>query len=46
LQGRFVGHRSGHTLNNRVLRALFADDANWREVAQPKWAATSVLEAA
>ncbi len=32
LQGRFVGHRSGHALNNRVLRALFADNANWREV--------------
>ena len=24
-RGRFVGHRSGHALNNRVLRALFAD---------------------
>ena len=31
LQGRFVGHRSGHALNNRLLRALFADDANWRD---------------
>ncbi len=30
LRGRFVGHRTGHTLNNRLLRALFADDANWR----------------
>ena len=30
LQGRFVGHRSGHALNNRLLRALFADSANWR----------------
>ena len=29
LQGRFTGHRSGHTLNNRLLRALFADAANW-----------------
>ncbi len=29
LQGRFIGHRSGHTLNNRLLRALFADAANW-----------------
>ena len=25
LRGRFVAHRSGHTLNNRLLRALFAD---------------------
>lgn len=31
LHGRFVGHRSGHALNNRLLRALFADDANWRD---------------
>lgn len=30
LRGRFVGWRSGHALNNRVLRALFADAANWR----------------
>ena len=25
LRGRFVAHRSGHTLNNRLLQALFAD---------------------
>jgi UDP-3-O-[3-hydroxymyristoyl] N-acetylglucosamine deacetylase len=25
-----VAHRPGHTLNNRLLRALFADAANWR----------------
>lgn len=31
LCARFVGHRSGHALNNQVLRALFADSANWRE---------------
>ena len=30
LQGRFVGHKSGHRLNNRLLHALFADPANWR----------------
>lgn len=30
LSGRVIAHRSGHALNNRVLRALFADDANWR----------------
>jgi UDP-3-O-[3-hydroxymyristoyl] N-acetylglucosamine deacetylase len=30
LRGRFTGHRSGHALNNRLLRALFADRANWR----------------
>lgn len=30
LRGRFSGHRSGHALNNRLLRALFADPAAWR----------------
>jgi UDP-3-O-[3-hydroxymyristoyl] N-acetylglucosamine deacetylase len=30
LRGRFFGHRSGHGLNNRLLRTLFADPANWR----------------
>ena len=32
IRGRFTGHRSGHGLNNRILRALFADPANWRLV--------------
>ena len=32
LQARFVGHKSGHALNNRLLRALFADSANCRLV--------------
>ncbi len=30
LSARFVGHRSGHSLNNKVLRALFADKSAWR----------------
>jgi UDP-3-O-acyl-N-acetylglucosamine deacetylase len=33
--GRFIGHRSGHTLNNRLLRALFANPLAWREVIEP-----------
>lgn len=33
LSGHFVGHKSGHSLNNQVLRALFADPANWRDAA-------------
>jgi UDP-3-O-[3-hydroxymyristoyl] N-acetylglucosamine deacetylase len=33
LHGRYVAHRTGHELNNRLLRALFADAAAWREVA-------------
>lgn len=30
LQARLVAHRPGHALNNQLLRALFADPANWR----------------
>jgi UDP-3-O-[3-hydroxymyristoyl] N-acetylglucosamine deacetylase len=30
LRGRLVASRTGHALNNRLLHALFADDANWR----------------
>ncbi|HQT79444.1 MAG TPA: UDP-3-O-acyl-N-acetylglucosamine deacetylase [Rhodopila sp.] len=33
LHARFVAHRTGHDLNNRLLRALFADAAAWRSVA-------------
>jgi UDP-3-O-[3-hydroxymyristoyl] N-acetylglucosamine deacetylase len=31
--GRFEGRRSGHALNNALLRALFADPANYEMVA-------------
>ena len=34
LSGRFIAHRSGHALNNRLLRAVFADASAWREVAE------------
>lgn len=30
LVGRFIGNRTGHALNNRLLHALFADAANYR----------------
>jgi UDP-3-O-[3-hydroxymyristoyl] N-acetylglucosamine deacetylase len=30
LHGRFVGHRSGHGVNNRLLRALFAEAGAFR----------------
>ncbi|WP_207540050.1 UDP-3-O-acyl-N-acetylglucosamine deacetylase [Sabulicella rubraurantiaca] len=30
IHGRFTGHRSGHALNNQLLRALFADRSAWR----------------
>jgi len=33
IQGRFVAHKTGHALNNRLLRAVFADAANWRLVS-------------
>lgn len=33
--GHFHGVRSGHGLNNRLLRALFADQSAWEYVADP-----------
>jgi UDP-3-O-[3-hydroxymyristoyl] N-acetylglucosamine deacetylase len=39
INGRFIGHRSGHALNNRLLRAVFADRSAWRlAAAEPAWA--------
>ena len=32
LIGAFKGHKSGHALNNRLLRALLADQSAWEEV--------------
>ena len=32
LKGRFVGLRSGHGMNNKLLRKFFADTSAWREV--------------
>jgi UDP-3-O-[3-hydroxymyristoyl] N-acetylglucosamine deacetylase len=32
IQGRFVAHKTGHALNNRLVRALFANPASWRFV--------------
>jgi len=37
LQGRFIGHRSGHAVNNLLLRSLFSDAANWRDAPVPAW---------
>ena len=39
LMGRFVSHRGGHGMNNKVLRALFADPTAWRVAtpALPEW---------
>ncbi len=32
LIGAFYGHKSGHALNNRLLRTLLADESAWEEV--------------
>jgi len=32
IRGRYVGHRPGHALNNRLLRAVLADPSAWRHV--------------
>jgi UDP-3-O-[3-hydroxymyristoyl] N-acetylglucosamine deacetylase len=32
LRGRFTGRSAGHTMHNKLLRALFADPAAWRLV--------------
>ena len=42
IEGRFLGIRSGHALNNRLLQALFADNEAWtivedRESVAPEW---------
>ncbi len=43
IQGRFIGHKSGHALNNRLLRALFTDAAAWRfATLEPAWASYRV----
>ncbi|WP_431283923.1 UDP-3-O-acyl-N-acetylglucosamine deacetylase [Humitalea sp. 24SJ18S-53] len=36
ITGRFSGYRSGHALNNRLLRAVFADQSAFR-VVEPDW---------
>lgn len=39
LIGAFKGHKSGHGLNNRLLRALIADSEAWEEAVFPEDAA-------
>ena len=38
LIGEFSGHKSGHALNNRLLRTLLADAAAWEEVVFESYA--------
>ena len=50
IHGRFIAQRTGHALNNKLLRALFADSSAWRRVttAAPAngWFAPMSLQAA
>ncbi len=48
LIGEFSGHKSGHALNNKLLRALLADPTSWEEVIfeTPADAPISYIEAA
>jgi UDP-3-O-[3-hydroxymyristoyl] N-acetylglucosamine deacetylase len=46
LRGRFIAHRTGHALNNRLLRALFADPTAWRAVTTAPMSAGTMLERA
>ena len=41
LHGHFVAHRSGHALNNALLRAVFADRTAWRSVSASMFAAAA-----
>ena len=49
IQGRFSGSRSGHALNNQLLRALFADETAWMyvddEAATSAWVDTEIRQA-
>ena len=47
LIGEFSGHKSGHGLNNRLLRALQADSEAWEEVVfeRPEQAPISYVQA-
>ena len=47
LIGEFSGHKSGHALNNKLLRALLAEPAAWEEVVfeRPDQAPISYVQA-
>jgi UDP-3-O-[3-hydroxymyristoyl] N-acetylglucosamine deacetylase len=46
LIGEFSGHKSGHGLNNRLLRALLADESAWEDVVfeRPEHAPISYMQ--
>ena len=41
LHGRYVANRPGHALNNKLLRALFARQANWADITREHQAAVA-----
>ena len=45
IRGRFTGHRSGHALNVRLVRALLADASAWR-MSRPRASAPRMLASA
>jgi UDP-3-O-[3-hydroxymyristoyl] N-acetylglucosamine deacetylase len=49
IEGRFSGVRSGHALNNKLLRALFADPDAWSlmedEAGTPGWVGAEMQQA-
>jgi UDP-3-O-[3-hydroxymyristoyl] N-acetylglucosamine deacetylase len=46
IAGRFIGNRTGHALNNQLLRTLFADTANYRLTLAPRIGAPMSMAAA
>ena len=45
LHGRFNGNRAGHSINNQLLRTLFADQSAWRLVAMDELDAAAATPA-
>ncbi|MSP00714.1 MAG: UDP-3-O-acyl-N-acetylglucosamine deacetylase [Acetobacteraceae bacterium] len=41
LHGRFIAHRPGHGLTNKLLRALFANQASWADITPEHLAAVA-----
>jgi len=46
ISGRFVGNRTGHALNNQLLRGLFAEAGNYRVVRAARVGAAMTMAAA
>jgi UDP-3-O-[3-hydroxymyristoyl] N-acetylglucosamine deacetylase len=46
ISGRFIGHRTGHALNNLLLREVFSDSANYSFTRAPLAGAPMHMSAA